>query len=81
MKAKFVVHKDVPVLSIEGLCIDEKGVAEKEGMHTYHAKQLYRLLVRHQTVIKQMLFDELYLQPEVLDVVQYGGKKFPVRAA
>ncbi len=81
MKTKFVVYKDVPKLTIDGLSINEDGIAESDGTHTYEARALYKLLVMHQDVVHQMLFDELYLQPEILDVIEYGGKKFPVKAA
>ncbi len=81
MKTKFVVYKDVPTLSIDGLSIDEQGIAVSGGTHTYEAEALYKLLVLHQDVLHQMLFDELYLQPEILDVIEYEGKKFPVKAA
>lgn len=70
-----------PNLLINGLYMDESQITVKNGTFVYDQLQLQNLLFIHEETVNKKLIDELFLELDTIEVLEYNGTAYAVQVS
>lgn len=81
MKADNLKFRHSPRCIIKGLAINPKRIIKVNDTIEYDFNDLDLLLLSHKDKIKFKMLDELFLNLDTLDVIEYKGETYAIELA